>query len=233
MKDLDRIVTWLRRLVDVALVALVAAVLATVAVAKLPELAGGRTFVVAGGSMEPAIGKGSALAVMPVAPDAIEVGNVVSMRVPPRDTLFTHRVTRVVQRDGQPLFETGGDANAAPDPSLVPPGWIVGRVETVFPMIGYLVALLSIPSGLVFVLGVGAMLLVTGWLLEDLTRRTHAAGHVPADRSALSPSQMPASELLRRLIGADVAGVHRMVPDGKRHRPGWTSAAQGRPTEAG
>ena len=236
MTDLGRFAMAVRRIVDAALVLLVVAVLAAIAIAKLPELAGSQTLLVAGGSLEPALGVGSAVVVEPVAPGDVVVGDIVSLRVRPADTLFTHRVIRIVERDGEPWFETKGDANPTPDPSLVPPGWIVGRVATTIPMIGYLLALLSIPTGAFFILGLGATLLVLAWLLESIEWRGAADAHRASRRTgsgwpAITPTANPARRVVHTLVERGVTGVHRMVPEGGR-RPGWRSAEETKPGKA-
>jgi signal peptidase len=219
-----------RVVVDAALVGLVVAVLAAIAVAKLPELGGGRTFVVAGASMEPAIGQGAAVVVDPVAPERIGVGDIITLRVQPRGTLFTHRVMRVVESERGLAFETKGDASPASDPTLVPADWIVGRAVVILPLIGYLIAVLSIPSGVVFVLGLGATLLVLAWLIESLEGRGAARGadRPPrADGPMLRPSPDRSAHPVRSFIEAGLASVRRMVPDGRRS--GWRAARSAKP----
>jgi signal peptidase I len=76
-------------LCDAALVLLVALCLLTIALERLVPLTGRTTFVVAGGSMEPAIGIGSAIVVEPVDPHALAVGDVVSLRSGPDRAIFS------------------------------------------------------------------------------------------------------------------------------------------------
>jgi signal peptidase len=128
--------------------------------------------------MVPAIGVGSAVVVEPVDPASIRVGDVVSLRSGPAQAVFTHRVTRVVDRDGVTWVETKGDANAEPDPSITAATQVIGRVTLTVPGAGSLIALLSTPSGLMFVVSLGLVLLLVGWLIEPpvrLRRRVVAA----------------------------------------------------------
>ncbi len=168
----------LRRIVDLALVLLILTVVAALALSKGAPLVGRQSIVIGGGSMEPAIPLGSAIIVRPLDPATLAVGDVVSMRVGPGQAIFTHRVIAVIDRTDGRWVQTRGDANAEPDPTLVPVNAILGRVEVVVPMAGYLIALLSLPLGVLFALGVAATLLAVAWLLESLEPEPRHAGSV-------------------------------------------------------
>ena len=97
MRTMTRV---LRALLDVVFVGLVATILAAVVAGRMVPLTGHPTLVVAGGSMAPAIGVGSVVIVDPVDPTDLAVGDVVSVREAPDRTTYTHRITRIVERDG-------------------------------------------------------------------------------------------------------------------------------------
>jgi signal peptidase len=168
MKVFAGAVTALRRIVDVVLVALIIVVLFGLIFGKLVPLMGRQTIVIGGGSMEPAIGLGAAIVIRPVATTDLIVGDVVSMQVGPKQTVFTHRIISVVDRADGRWIRTQGDANAAPDPTMVPATAVIGRLELAVPYAGYLLALLSLPAGVMFILGIAATLLAMAWLLESL-----------------------------------------------------------------
>jgi len=166
----------LRRICDSLLVALILVVLFGVVLGRLVPMTGRTTLVIGGGSMEPAIPLGAAVIDDPVAPAHIRVGDVVSLRTGAEfQNVFTHRVTRIAERNGVLWLETKGDANAAVDPSITSTEHVVGRVSATIPYAGFLLALLSVPSGVLFVVLVAAVLLLLTWLLEsfeiDLTIR--------------------------------------------------------------
>lgn len=174
----------LRRVCDSLLIALIAVVLFGVVLGRLVPLTGRTTLIIGGGSMEPAIQMGTAVIVDPVAPTDIKVGDVVSLRTgTDLQAIFTHRVTRVVERDGIPWIETKGDANVAADPSITSTQQVIGRVSTAIPYAGYLLALLSVPSGVLFVIFIAAVLITLTWLLEsfeiDLRIRDTSLAPVP------------------------------------------------------
>jgi signal peptidase len=168
MRILASSTVWLRRIVDIALIGLIVIVLTGVAFGKLVPLTGRQTIVIAGGSMAPAIPLGAAVVVAPVDPASLSRGDVVSLRIAADNATFTHRVIDVVDRPDGRWVQTKGDANAKPDPTLVPASAVIGRVELAIPLLGYLIALLSLPVGVLFVVGLAATLLAIAWLLESL-----------------------------------------------------------------
>jgi signal peptidase I len=169
--------TIVRLIVECALVIVVLTGLGGVVLGRVMPALGHQVFVVAGPSMEPAIPVGSAVILDAIEPAALRVGDVVSLRSGPDRAIFTHRVIRIAEREGELWLETRGDANAGPDPSITPVAAVVGRVSVVVPAAGYLLTLSSTPVGVLLILSVGATLIVLGWLLESiaLERRRHAS----------------------------------------------------------
>jgi signal peptidase len=158
-----------RKSLDLLLIALILLVLATVVIARvIPWMTGGATYVVGGGSMEPTLPLGSVVFAVPVAPDQLAVGDVVSVQVGEQKAVFTHRITRLVDVDGERWLETKGDANDKKDPSIVPVTAVIGRVDTYVPYAGYAVRLLSTSQGVLFLLALGVLVLAGAWLLESL-----------------------------------------------------------------
>lgn len=168
----------LRSLVRLLTAAVTLAVIALVVLLRAVPLTGRTTLVVGGPSMSPAIGIGSAIVLEPVDAARLAVGDVVSIQNGPDRAIYTHRIVRVVERDGGPWLETKGDANAAPDPAIVPAPAVLGRVIVAIPYAGYLVALGSRPSGVVLLLGLAMALLLVGWILDP--GRTASTAPQPA-----------------------------------------------------
>jgi signal peptidase I len=168
MRILGRSTVFVRRFLDAVLIALILIVLFGVILAKVVPLTGRQTIIVGGGSMAPAIALGSAIIVEPVDAAELEVGDVVSLRAGDDRTLFTHRITEVQQRADGVWLQTKGDANERPDPTPVPAKDVEGRVQLAIPLAGFLIALLSIPTGVLFLIGIAATLLAAVWLLESL-----------------------------------------------------------------
>ena len=167
---------FVRRLLDLLLLLLILAALCGVGLGKLVPLTGSKTLAVGGGSMAPAIPVGAAVVVTPVRPEELARGDVVSMFAGQSRAIFTHRIVRVVSKDDGTWIETRGDANAAPDPTLVPAADVIGRVDWTIPYAGYLITLLSLPVGVMFVIGLALALMACTWLLESFELREGVRG---------------------------------------------------------
>ena len=159
-------VRWIRRLLDLALVLLVVAVLGLVLAVNLGPRLGHDFVVIRGGSMEPAIHLGAATEVSQVQPADLRPGDIVTMREAD-GVVVSHRITRILQQPNGTFLETKGDANAAVDPVLTPVSDVTGRVDFSIPALGYLIYLLTLPIGVLSVLGLALTLLFAIWLLED------------------------------------------------------------------
>ena len=184
---LGRATGIIRRVLDALLLALIVVVLGGVVLGKLVPLTGRQTIVIGGGSMEPAVPLGSAVIIKPVDVAALTVGDIVSLKAGPQNALYTHRIVAVIDRPDGRWVQTKGDANADQDPTLVHASAIVGRAEMVIPLAGYLIVLLSIPAGVLFLIGLAASLLAGAWLLESLEPEWVAKGTArPLPRRPLS-----------------------------------------------
>jgi signal peptidase I len=192
-----RSVRLVRRALDGLLLALFGLILVALFLGRFVPVLGGTTFVVAGPSMGEAAPIGSAVVATPVDPHELAVGDIVSMQVGPQKAIFTHRIVRVVDRDGEVWIETAGDANPAPDPAIVPASAVIGRVGIVLPYAGYVLALLSTLAGLAFVCGLGALIVTAAWLLEtvevepDLAPASPGGQGVPSTAGSGSPLAGP------------------------------------------
>jgi signal peptidase len=131
--------------------------------------------------MEPAVPFGSMVTLDPADVGAIGPGDIVTVRVPDGGATLTHRVVDSVDRDDGRWLRTQGDANAEPDPALVPVGWVAGRVAVVIPWLGYVVLLLSSVTGTLAILSLSLTLYLAARLVEDLEwgRRRARPGAMP------------------------------------------------------
>lgn len=181
----------LRWICDLLLIVLIVLVLFGVVLGRLVPLSGRTSLIIGGGSMEPALPLGAAVVVDPVRPADIRVGDVVSLRSGSQlQSIFTHRVTAIVPREGTIWIETKGDANAAVDPSITSTEHVIGRVSATIPYAGFLLALLSVPSGVLFVVLLAAVLLTLTWLLESF--EIDLVARAPSTAGAGIPGVAPA-----------------------------------------
>lgn len=100
------------------------------------------------GSMEPEIPTRSFIVVQQVDPNELAVGDVITFHSADEaleGSLNTHRITAIVEQNGQTMYRTKGDANAAEDANLVPQSSVVGRVVFVSAGLGVVVSLFTNP----------------------------------------------------------------------------------------
>jgi signal peptidase len=154
---------------DVALIGLILIALAGAVLGRLVPLTGRETLIIGGASMEPQIALGAAVVIEPVAADQIAVGDVVSLRSGEGlKSIFTHRVTRVIHRADGIWVETKGDANSIIDASITPAANVMGRVVLNVPFGGFLLKLLSMPSGVALIICLAGALVAATWLVETM-----------------------------------------------------------------
>lgn len=105
----------------------------------IPRIAGATPFTVTSSSMQPGIGAGSLIVTRPVAPEDIEVGDIITVQLESGKAAYvTHRVTHRFPTIGGDLrFETQGDANDSPDADLRRPEQVRGRLWYTVPYLGY------------------------------------------------------------------------------------------------
>jgi signal peptidase len=131
------------------------------AVTLLPRTAGWHFLTVLTPSMSPTLGVGAVVAVRPVDPLSIQQGEIIVYRPPDSaGVLVTHRVVEVVGQGGRVGFRTRGDANNVADGYTVPAGSVIGRVALHIPLLGYLLAFVRTPLGLIATIVVPSLALV-------------------------------------------------------------------------
>lgn len=195
-----------RRALEALLGAASLAVIVTAGLALLGPALGGRTLVIGGGSMEPTIPRGALVIVLPSAA-GYAVGDVVTVQQGTA-TPYTHRITRRTALGGVPYVETKGDANAAPDPAIVPAAAIAGRIALAIPALGYLSALLGTFLGLAGFLALAATALLLAGALEDLEGE-----RCPACAAAAPSSVLPAPTPRARGVRGGAPGARAPAED--------------------
>jgi len=154
-----------RAMLGLVLLALLIAVVAAAGFARLVPAMGHPVLIIRSGSMAPTIPIGAVVVLSP-GPGGVQPGDVVAMRLD-NGAVFTHRVTRLASLLGVPYIETKGDANPEIDPALTPLDHVIGRVAVSLPIVGYLMAGLSTPTGIASALLAAIALLAALWFLDE------------------------------------------------------------------
>lgn len=159
------------RLAIAALLSVAVLAVSAVILAAVPALFGWRTLVVTSGSMEPEVRAGDAVFLREDTGHSAEVGDVVTFRPLRDERLTTHRVIGHRDIGGTLHLQTKGDANAAPDPNLVPADNVLGTVVFHVPGLGTLLAHAASPLGLLVLIGIPS-----GLLFVDAVRSLREEG---------------------------------------------------------
>lgn len=155
-----------------ALALAIAAVILSIVLTRVP-ISGYRTVILAGGSMEPSLDNGSMLITQRAEPSGLEAGDVITFRHPSSSTTITHRIISVREENGERWFTTKGDSNATADPDEVAfaQGRTAYRTVLAVPYLGYVLAFVSGPLGILLLLAAPALGLVALQLLGGDERR--------------------------------------------------------------
>lgn len=121
-----------------------------------------QSFVVQSGSMEPSIMTGDVILVAPAT--SFHLNQVITF-ADEENRVITHRIIEQTGEGSALTFTTKGDANRSIDIAFVQPVAILGYVVLTIPKIGYLVAWLRTP------LGVIALVVIPGTIIiyDELT----------------------------------------------------------------
>jgi signal peptidase I len=194
----------MRRTVGVVWLGLLLALLALVGLSSIAPGLGLTTYIIRGGSMEPSIPLGAVVADVPVNATTLAVGDVITIKTP-SDVVYTHRIVAIDASGPERYYQIQGDANPSADASPVPESAVIGKVSFHVPMVGFILALLALPSGILSVMCTLGALLLAYWLLEDLeqpeTAPATAGGTTPetaahlGGRALTQPSPADASQI--------------------------------------
>jgi signal peptidase len=171
---------WARAL---PLVALAFAFVLFLAVAVVPRVFGVELRSVASGSMKPSIGEGALVIAFHVSADDVAAGDVIMFHQPDDPgRVITHRVVGFAGQGADWAVQTKGDANDTPDPWLVKPEHLMGRVRFALPAVGSTVEALHSQLGLLLLLAASAVLLLLATLPPLLRASQAGGGAAPAQR---------------------------------------------------
>lgn len=148
----------------------VVAILLAVALVGV-RLFGFQVFSVLSGSMEPEYHVGSLIYVKEVDYHELKSGDVITFMLS-EDLVATHRIVDVYPDQDDPTvlrYQTKGDANEAPDGTLVHYKNVLGTPVFTIPYLGYIADFIQKPPGSYAAIAIGAVLLAL-MFLPDLFR---------------------------------------------------------------
>lgn len=157
---------WVRRIWNgfTTLLAAVAVLLALLLVGV--RLIGFQIFTVQTPSMEPKYSVGSVIYVKNVAPDDLQIGDVITFRTQ-GGNVVTHRIVEVFGSGSGRSFRTQGDANNVADGGSVSAENVIGKVVFSIPGLGYVSQGLHTTQGRI-IAGGAVVLLVVMMMLSDV-----------------------------------------------------------------
>ena len=155
----QKVSNWLFGIVVVILLSILAINIHITIQAKnnenvVPSVFGYRPFFVLSGSMEKEIHKGDLIITKIIEPSTLKINDVIAFR-DEENTVTTHRIIDMIERDGNTFFVTKGDNNNTQDQNLVEykdvEGIYVGRV----PLVGTILNELAKPvNAVILVMGI-------------------------------------------------------------------------------
>lgn len=150
------------------------------------------------GSMEPTYPVGSMTVVEPIDASEVLPGMALSFIDPSGPgQVVTHRVVRVIRQDTGLFFETQGDANATPDPELVPARNVRGKVRWHVPHLGSGAwALRGARAPLALVVAPGVVLALGEW--RAWRRRRHGWRQIEDLEASLGRVEDELARMARR-----------------------------------
>lgn len=171
--------------------ATVISVLLLLSVGVGPQTGKYRVITVLTGSMRPSFPEGSLIVQTPLPVRRVQVGDVISYRIPVEDRrIVTHRVVEIVEPGQFPVVRTQGDANNTADPWLARlEGDSTWQVRAGVPKAGYLLQWLREPAAQRLTQFVIPALLAVLWLRRIW--RVQAAPEQGPDATAAPDGQPP------------------------------------------
>jgi signal peptidase len=200
-----------------------------VAVAAVPTLFGYHTYVVRGGSMEPALRTGSVAVTSPIKPIGLKVGDIIAYHPSTGSSHVLHRIIKIEEVNGERRYITQGDQNVAPDPNPVTLEGEGDRVVYSVPYAGYVVAFAQGWGGRFLLIGAPAILLA--FMMGRDARRQPAGpaeaevNHPPGEQAtapastgplAMVRAPRPSLEEQAFQLGPGRAPPAAFPPDGRR-----------------
>ena len=137
---------------------------------KVPNVFGYKPFIVLSNSMEAEIHKGDLVLTKMVNPKKLKKNDVIAFR-DAENTVTTHRIIDIVEKEGEKYFITKGDNNNTQDKNLVEFSDVEGIYIARFPSLGSMMKSLSDPVTILIVFFGITLIFVVGFSISNKRQR--------------------------------------------------------------
>ncbi|MCS0543075.1 signal peptidase I, partial [Aeromonas veronii] len=145
-------------------------------VGQVPSILGFKIMTVMTGSMEPELQPGDMIIVREKDPSKLQVEDVITYRIS-QQTLVTHRIVDLLEKDGVTHYQTKGDANNVVDDGYVSHEQIVGVLALTIPNVGHLAQALQTPTGMILISLLILLIITLGMIKKMLTAQREESSH--------------------------------------------------------
>ncbi len=137
---------------------------------EIPSIFGYKPFIVLSGSMETKIFKGDLIITKIIAPETLKVNDIIAFR-DAEDTVTTHRIIDIVDKEGITYFITKGDNNNTQDQNLVELEDVEGIYLFRIPGVGSIMNSLSEPTTIIIILLGVTLIFIIGFTISTKKQR--------------------------------------------------------------
>lgn len=169
---------------------------------KYPLFGRYKFYSVISGSMEPTLKIGSLVIVQKK--DEYFINDIITFFLDNNKNTVTHRIQKVINENKNILFQVKGDANNAPDTSLVLKENVVGKVVYSIPLIGFPISFAKTQTGFIILVIIPATLLIYS---EILTIKKETIKLIQARKTR----KLTAMEKVEEKIGEEIIEVEEDV----------------------
>ncbi len=177
------------KLVSYCALACLVGVLALVATATAPVLFGYHTYTVDGGSMEPALQRGSVAIAAATSPPALHVGDIIAYHHSPQNPPTLHRIVQITNDNGQLRFITQGDQNQTADVQPVALQGPGDKVMYTVPYAGYILDFAHSTLGRILLIGLPLLTMLAMFLAPGKRPAESQAASSPAIETNALPAE--------------------------------------------
>lgn len=117
---------------------------------ETPNFLGIKTYVIISGSMQPELKIGDIVVVKKITQEDLKVDDIISFRH--GQSVITHRISRIIEEDGERKYITKGDFNNAEDSESVTYNNIEGKVIRSVPQFGKIALMLQDKIVIIFLI---------------------------------------------------------------------------------